>query len=237
MQTLTDAANSGQVQSFGYDWLDRLTTRPRNAAGIGQYSHTYAYNAIGNITSYNGNTYTYGTKPHAVTGAFGNAYGYDAVGNQTSRTIAGTAYTQSFDYDNRLTGVAGGSVSTTFLHDTEGNGVKGTVAGVTTVYIAGLYEWQNGAVTKYYEGGAIRRTGYARRERRLLHPERPVALDKRAGQPERYGEQPQLLFPGACHSTASKEREPRWERRLRHTVEGLPLSASCHPPERSNAQP
>jgi len=35
------------------------------------------------------------------------------------------------------------------------------VGGVTTVYIAGLYEYQNGAATKYYEGGAIRRTGYA----------------------------------------------------------------------------
>ncbi|MBM4460533.1 MAG: RHS repeat-associated core domain-containing protein, partial [Chloroflexi bacterium] len=31
----------------------------------------------------------------------------------------------------------------------------------TAVYIADLYEYQNGAVTKYYEGGAIRRTGYA----------------------------------------------------------------------------
>jgi len=161
VQTLTDTANSGQVQTFGYDWLDRLTTAATNAAGVGQYSHTYAYNAIGNLTSYNGNAYTYGTKPHAVTAAFGNAYGYDAVGNQTSRTISGVAYTQSFDYDNRLAGVAGGSVSAMFLYDAEGNRVKGTVAGVTTVYIAGLYEWQNGAVTKYYEGGALRRTGYA----------------------------------------------------------------------------
>ena len=90
VQTLTDTANSGQVQSFGYDWLDRLTTAATDAVGIGQYSHTYAYNAIGNLTSYNGNTYTYGSQPHAVTAAFGNAYGYDAVGNQTSRTIAGT---------------------------------------------------------------------------------------------------------------------------------------------------
>ena len=161
MQTLTDATNSGQVQTFGYDWLDRLTTAATSAVGIGQYSHTYAYNAIGNLTSYNGNSYTYGSQPHAVTAAFGNSYGYDAVGNQTSRTIAGTAYTQSFDYDNRLLGVAGGSVSATFLYDADGNRVKGTVAGVTTVYLAGLYEYQNGAVTKYYEGGALRRTGYA----------------------------------------------------------------------------
>ncbi len=33
--------------------------------------------------------------------------------------------------------------------------------GVTTVYLLGLYEYQNDAVTKYYEGGAMRRTGYA----------------------------------------------------------------------------
>ncbi|WP_343423753.1 hypothetical protein [Candidatus Amarolinea dominans] len=71
VQTLADSANSGQVQTFGYDWLDRLTTAATNAAGVGQYSHTYAYNAIGNLTSYNGAAYTYGTKPHAVTGAFG----------------------------------------------------------------------------------------------------------------------------------------------------------------------
>ena len=67
--------------------------------------------------------------------------------------------TKAPHYDNRLLGVAGGSVSATFLYDADGNPAKGTVAGVTTVYLAGLYEWQNGAVTKYYEGGALRRTG------------------------------------------------------------------------------
>ena len=161
VQILTDATNSGQVQSFGYDWLDRLTSAATNAAGVGQYSHTYAYSAIGNLTSYNGNAYTYGSQPHAVTGAFGNSYGYDAVGNQTSRTIAGVSYTQSFDHDNRLVAVTGGGVSASFLYDADGNRVKGTVGGVTTVYLAGIYEYQNGAVTKYYEGGALRRTGYA----------------------------------------------------------------------------
>ena len=39
--------------------------------------------------------------------------------------------------------------------------VKGTIGGVTTVYIAGVYEYQAGATTLYYEGNAIRRTGYA----------------------------------------------------------------------------
>jgi YD repeat-containing protein len=196
VQTLTEATNSGQTQTFGYDWLDRLTSAATSAAGTGQYNHTYQYNAIGNITSYNGNAYTYGTKPHAVTGAFGNTYTYDANGNQTSRVIGGTSYTQTFDYDNRLTGVAGGSVSATFVYDAEGDRVKGTVGSVTTVYLAGLYEYQAGAVTKYYEGGALRRTGYASQNGVFyLRRQRPPALDQRAGQPERHGQQPQLLLP------------------------------------------
>ena len=39
--------------------------------------------------------------------------------------------------------------------------VKGTIGGVTTVYIAGVYEYQAGATTLYYDGNAMRRTGYA----------------------------------------------------------------------------
>jgi|GEM_PF-2367990 len=159
--SVTDATNGGQVQSFGYDWLDRLTSATTNGMGVGQYSHTYQYNAIGNITSYAGNAYTYGSQPHAVTAAFGNSYAYDANGNQTSRTIGGVTYTFAYDYENRLTAIAGGSVTASFIYDAEGNRVKGTVNGVTTVYVAGLYEWQNGATTLYYEGGAMRRTGYA----------------------------------------------------------------------------
>lgn len=68
--------------------------------------------------------------------------------------------TQTFDYDNRLVAVTGTGLSASFVYDAEGARVKGTVGGVTTVYIAGLYEWQGGAVTKHYEGGAFRRVGY-----------------------------------------------------------------------------
>jgi YD repeat-containing protein len=168
---LTDAVNSGQKQCFGYDWLNRLTgaftgdasCTSYSATGIGAYNHTYAYNAIGNITSNAGNSYVYGSsKPHAVTAAFGNSYGYDANGNQTSRTIGGVSYDLTFDYDNRITEIKqGGTTLGTFVYDADGNRVLGTIAGVTTAYIAGLYEWQAGATTKYYDSGAMRRTGYA----------------------------------------------------------------------------
>ena len=43
-----------------------------------------------------------------------------------------------------------GSATATFVYDADGNRVKGTVNGVTTVYIAGLYEYQSGATTLYY---------------------------------------------------------------------------------------
>ena len=52
-----------------------------------------------------------------------------------------------------------------FVYDAEGNRIKGTVNGVTTFYIAGSYEYENGASTKYYSGAggavAMRRTGYS----------------------------------------------------------------------------
>lgn len=168
--TLADSINSGQKQCFQYDWLNRLTSAftgtstctAYSASGTGAYNHSYTYDSIGNITSNAGNSYGYtGGKPHAVTTAFGNSYGYDANGNQTTRTIGGVSYTLTYDYENRLTSVSGGSISASFVYDADGNRVKGTVNGITTVYIAGVYEYQGGATTKYYEGDAMRRTGYA----------------------------------------------------------------------------
>jgi RHS repeat-associated protein len=169
--SLVDGVNSSQRQCYQYDALDRLThaftgnagCTAYSTGGTGPYNHTYVYDAIGNITSYAGNAYTYGDSAHkhAVTGAYGNSYGYDGNGNQTSRTIAGTMYTLVFDYENRLTEVKQGSTTlATFLYDADGNRVKGTVSGTATVYIAGIYEYQGGATTKYYEGGGLRRVGY-----------------------------------------------------------------------------
>ncbi|MBI3958221.1 MAG: hypothetical protein HY328_05380, partial [Chloroflexi bacterium] len=39
-----------------------------------------------------------------------------------------------------------------FVYDAEGNRVKGTVGGVNTVYIAGLYEYSGSAAKSYYTG-------------------------------------------------------------------------------------
>jgi RHS repeat-associated protein len=170
--SIVDGMNSSQRQCFGYDALDRLTNAFTGnagctayaAGGTGPYNHTYVYDAIGNLTSYAGTSYTYGDSAHkhAVTNAFGNTYGYDGNGNQTTRTIAGVTYTFVFDYENRLTEVKQGTtILATFLYDANGNRVKGTVSGTATVYVAGIYERQGAAYTNYYDGGGLRRTGYS----------------------------------------------------------------------------
>ncbi len=169
--SLVDGVNSSQRQCFQYDALDRLTVAFTGnsgctayaTGGTGPYNHTYVYDAIGNITSYAGNAYSHNAgKPHADSAAYGNSYGYDGNGNQTSRTISGMNYTLVFDYENRLTEVKQGTTTlATFLYDADGNRVKGTVSGVTTVYIAGIYERQGAVATSYYEGGGLRRSGYS----------------------------------------------------------------------------
>ena len=169
--SIVDGVNSSQRQCFGFDALDRLTNdftgnsdcTAYTTGGTGPYNHTYGYDAVGNLTNYAGNTYTYGdsSHKHAVTAAYGNSYGYDGNGNQTSRTIGGVAYIFTFDYENRLTEVKQDTTTlATFLYDADGNRVKGTVSGTTTVYIAGIYERQGAAYTSYYEGGGLRRSGY-----------------------------------------------------------------------------
>jgi RHS repeat-associated protein len=71
----------------------------------------------------------------------------------------------TFDAENRLTAVTGGSTNASFVYAADGSRTVGTVDGVTTVYIGGIYEWQAGASTAYYAGPdgpvAFRRSGYA----------------------------------------------------------------------------
>jgi hypothetical protein len=116
VKSLLDGVNSNQRQCFDYDWIDRLKVAyttgnaacgSYSAIGTGPYNHSYSYNALGNLTSYAGNAYTYGDAAHKHAGvpsgpaAFGNSYSYDGAGNQTSHTVGGTTYTFNFDRESR----------------------------------------------------------------------------------------------------------------------------------------
>lgn len=93
---------TGLNESFGYDSLNRLTGTTA-VSGSNTTSVTVAYNAIGNIVSKSDvGTYTYGTKPHAVTQIMMNdgvtqyaSYTYDENGNNLTgygRAIAWTSW-------------------------------------------------------------------------------------------------------------------------------------------------
>ena len=134
-----------------YDGQDRLT-------GVsGSYTETYAYNAVGNLTSRQANgappiTYTYGlTQPHAVRALTnGGQFTYDCNGNMLTRVeVSGTqriTYTQQWDAENRLTVVTNTSTTpnrvSKFIYDGDGQRVmqvqiSGTQV-ITTAYAGAL---------------------------------------------------------------------------------------------------
>jgi len=118
------------------------------------YTQSYNYDAIGNMTSMNGISYTYptnGVRPHAVTQVGSTSYSYDANGNMTARG----AQTITWDVENRPLTVTGGA---TFVYDGDGNRVKKTEGGQTVLYINQYYEKNitTGVVTtSYYLGGQL----------------------------------------------------------------------------------
>ena len=175
VKAITDTTNSGQVQSFNYDALDRLITATTTSVGNGQYSESYQYNAIGNITytSRLGN-YSYpasgptSVRPHAAAAAGSNQYTDDNNGNMLTRVeVSGTlriTYTQAWDVENRLVAVTNTVTLTVtrFYYDGDGQRVKKVesknTTSTTTAYLGALYEKNvtTGITTCYYYAGSTR---------------------------------------------------------------------------------
>lgn len=125
--------------TYGYDALNRLTSA--SAPGRDQ---TFTYDILGRMT-FNSEVgaYTYSpSRPHAPDTIAGQQLTYDVNGNMLTgrgRTIAWTAA-------NLPTQVNG----TTFTYGGQGERVKKTSAGLTSLYPLGDdYEVTNGVVTKY----------------------------------------------------------------------------------------
>ena len=146
--------------------LNRLVSAQTDQKGGGQYSETYAYDPVGNLVNKGDDCYGYWQedcgvpgesapremKPHAVTHLNGvQKFWYDANGNMTRRIEGSVTYEQTFNSENRLSSVAVGGSTTTFIYDADGNRIQ-TIEpdGTTTTYPFPGYEEvaHNGAVTR-----------------------------------------------------------------------------------------
>jgi RHS repeat-associated protein len=139
--SLVDPTAKADTQTFTYDHRDRLTsvTGPTTAD-----TDTYTYDAIGNLLQKGGQTYTYGATgtgtgagPHQVRSKGGWSYTYDANGNLVSHN--GRSYTWNSDnLPARLT--IPNVADEHYTYDADGERLTRTVNGVTTVYLAGVWE-------------------------------------------------------------------------------------------------
>jgi len=111
------------TENFTYDYLDRLTSVS------GDYFETYSYDTIGNITSKNGVTYSYGIQPHAVTQVGPESYTYDANGNM----LTGDGRTITWTVENKPSTITVDTTVTAFTYDGDGNRIIKSITDGTTV--------------------------------------------------------------------------------------------------------
>jgi RHS repeat-associated protein len=136
--------------TYTYDDLNRLVTAANTSNT--QYSASYSYDVLGNILTSPAGSYSYGSRPHAVTAVGATSYGYDAAGNMTSRGGAAIGH----DAENRVTQV--GAVA--FAYDGEGERLQLIDSdGAITTYLGDDYEISPAGVATKYIGGVARRVG------------------------------------------------------------------------------
>jgi len=126
------------------------------------WAESYAYNQIGNMTSKNGDAYTYNWHrpapdgsliPHAVSQVGGTSYEYDVAGNMTKRGSQDIGW----DVENRVSSAG----NETYVYDGDGKRAKKIVTGGnTTIYVNKYYEVNVTAnpdvvTTSYYLGGKL----------------------------------------------------------------------------------
>jgi RHS repeat-associated protein len=145
LKSISDSVYSGSasasVSSIAYDDLYRVTSLNSSARGI----KGYAYNSIGNVLTnqdFGSGIYSYGAKPHAVTGANGTTYAYDACGNMTTRG----SQTLAYDEQNQLTLVSATNTLVAFGYDDDGERLWRQGTNGYSVWIGGIYEINNGKV-------------------------------------------------------------------------------------------
>ena len=138
---------------YTYDDLNRMLTATATGVPTGQtpYTHTFVYNAIGDITSgpvgtyvYNGSTGTNYANPQAATSINGVTNTYDKDGN----VLTDGTLTNTWNYKDQLSTSTNGTFTRTYLYDEGGNRVSSTNGTTTTVYPNKYYTYNGTTKTK-----------------------------------------------------------------------------------------
>jgi len=144
------ATAAAKTTYYTYDNLSRLlTASTTNATTTPDYKYTYAYDALGNITSgplgayaYTGNTGSNYADPDAPTAVGSTTLSYDQNGNLTSE--GPTSYT--WDYRNRSILSGNGSATSSYAYDDQDNRVKLVEGTATTFFPNTLYSAASGGL-------------------------------------------------------------------------------------------
>ena len=150
---------NGNTQKSTYDYQNRLTEMVAKEKKTGkETTHTYTYNAYGNVATQDNTTFTYDDVSGRVTKETTKLtknqdivknYTYDSAGNKSAFAVKVGEDTKlslqyTYDGESKLTSVTDekGSKIVGYGYDTDGNLAKGTVDGngMTTNYV---YDYQN----------------------------------------------------------------------------------------------
>jgi RHS repeat-associated protein len=186
----TPSGGASDVQCFGYDYLQRLTsawTATDNCAnktptasiigGVDPYWQSWTYDKTGNRLSETNftpstdtsttSTYAYpaagAARPHALgsvtAGSRVDSYGYDATGNTTSRTVAGTGQTLTWDPEGDIASVTQDGKTSTYLYNADGDRLIRHDPDATTLYIGDtelrLPSGGTASATRYFDLGSV----------------------------------------------------------------------------------
>ncbi|QQS58748.1 CHAP domain-containing protein [Candidatus Peregrinibacteria bacterium] len=151
----TSETNSAKTATYTYDDLDRLLSATiTNTANTEDYTRTYAYDILGNITNKSDvGSYLYAggetataqgvhSNPHAVTQAGSQTFAYDDDGNLTED---GT-WTHTWDAKDRLLASASSNATVSYTYDEGVTRVKkyNETTGKETLYVSHLLDIEAG---------------------------------------------------------------------------------------------
>jgi RHS repeat-associated protein len=156
---VTDAVNSANSQTLGYDVLNRLTSATSSTGGYGSLSWTYdkVGNRLSQILGSTTTTYGYTGGTNRLSSINSTSVSTNADGNITSIPPANSSAAATFAYNvaGRPSSVTGPPLSASFVYDDFGERFSKADSGsYPTYYTYGqdgalLEENNNGAITDY----------------------------------------------------------------------------------------